>query len=50
MRQVAIAVVLLGFAVPSVHAQGGRGGGAFTRVAVEPEVVKGGPYSAEVIN
>jgi hypothetical protein len=49
MRQVAIAVVLLG-AVPSVHAQGGRGGGAFTRVAVEPEVVKGGPYSAEVIN
>lgn len=49
MRQMAVAMVLVGFAVPAVHAQGGRGG-PFTRVAVESEVVKGAPYSAEVIN
>jgi hypothetical protein len=52
MRKCVLFFVLLGL-VPTVYAQEGRrGAGAapFVRVSVEPETLKGAPYSAEVIN
>src|SRR5215472_11088793 len=48
MRRFAIVLVVIGLA-PAVHAQRG-GPGVFVRVGVEAEVVKGAPYSADVIN
>lgn len=47
MRRFAIVLVVIGLA-PAVHAQRG-GPGVFVRVGVEAEVVKGAPYSADVI-
>ena len=48
MRKCAIALVLVGLA-PQVHAQRSEPPALFNRVRVEAEVVKGVPYSAEVI-
>lgn len=47
MRRFAIVLVVIGLA-PAVHAQRG-GPGVFVRVGVEGDVVKGAPYSADVI-
>src|SRR5215472_5018058 len=47
MRRFAIVLVVIGLA-PAVHAQRG-GPGVFVRVGVEADVVKGAPYSADVI-
>ena len=53
MRKVAVVLVLAGL-VPTVYAQEGRrgagAGAGFVRVGLEPDIVKGAPYSAEVIN
>ena len=50
MRRFAIALVVGGLATV-VHAQrGGPGSPAFVRVGIEGGVVKGAPYSADVIN
>src|SRR5215475_8395865 len=47
MRRFAIVLVVIGLA-PAVHAQRG-GPGVFVRVGVETDVVKGAPYSADVV-
>ena len=50
MRRFAIALVVIGLATV-VHAQrGGPGSPVFVRVGIEGGVVKGAPYSADVIN
>src|SRR5438132_11424904 len=53
MRKCVLVLVLLGL-VPTAYAQEGRrgagGGSFFNRVIVEPETLKGAPYSADVIS
>jgi hypothetical protein len=49
MRHLIIAAILV-CAVPVLNAQGRRGGGPSTRVAVESDLTKGAPYSAEVVS
>ena len=52
MRKCVLVLVLLGL-VPTAYAQEGRRGAgtaAFNRVIVEPETLKGAPYSADVIS
>jgi len=47
MRKCGIAIVVLGIA-SAAYAQ--RGGPTYVRAGVQPELVKGAPYSAEVVN
>ena len=50
MRKLVVVLVVIGF-VPAVHAQRGTPGAPyFVRTNVEAEIVKGAPYSAEVVN
>jgi hypothetical protein len=51
MRQLIVASIAIALA-PQLHAQRGGPGdpGVFTRANVQSEVVKGAPYSAEVVN
>jgi hypothetical protein len=50
MRRLAIVFAVVSL-TPSAYAQrGGPGTAAFTRVNVESDVVKGAPYSAEIVN
>jgi hypothetical protein len=51
MRQLIVASILIAV-VPQLHAQRGGPGepGLFTRLNVQSEVVKGAPYSAEVVS
>jgi hypothetical protein len=49
MRKVAVVLTIAGL-VPSVYAQERGRGTPYVRVGVESEMVKGAPYSADVIN
>jgi hypothetical protein len=50
MRRFAIAFVVVGLASAADAQRGGAEGARFVRVGVEPSVVKGAPYSADVVN
>ena len=50
MRKLVLVFILFGL-VPTMYAQEGRrgaGAGPFVRVSVEPETLKGAPYSADI--
>ncbi len=49
MRQLIIGAICICVA-PALYAQGGRGGQPYRRLAIEPQVVKSAPYSADVVN
>jgi hypothetical protein len=50
MRRFAIAFVIIGLATAAYAQRGGPETGRFVRVGLEAAVVKGAPYSAEVVN
>src|SRR5215831_13389401 len=50
MRRFAIAFVVVGFASAAYAQRGAADGSRFIRVGLEPSVVKGAPYSADVVN
>ena len=51
MKHLLVVAFVVAFVAPAVHAQErSRGGAVFVRTNVESDVVKGAPYSADVIN
>jgi len=50
MRRFAIAFIVVGLASAAYAQRGGAEGARFVRIGLEPSVVKGAPYSADVVN